>query len=161
MMLRVFGYVCLTVICSAILGTAGVLGWFLADRELPSEVLSSEVLTPRVRPGDRLIIRQRVNYKRDCSAHVDRALYDQSATASELPSEQADVRREFLRDIDYDHPPLGLGKKTIVFDEEVPLTFKPGPAEYRAVPSYACNFVHRFYWPITRPVTILRFEVVE
>ncbi len=159
MIVRIVGYSALTIISSAILGTGGVLAWFLADRELPSVVLSSEVLTPRVKPGDRVIFRQRIDYKRDCGVHVDRYLYDRSARA--LPPEQADIRREPLRDIDYDHPPLGLGKKTIIFDEEVPITFKPGPAEYRAVPSYWCNVIHKFYWPITRPVTILRFEVVE
>ena len=158
MTLRVLGYVCLSLVCGSILSVAGILAWFAADRAVPVTVMSSEVLTPRVRPGDKLIIRQRLNYLRDCSVHVDRALYDR--VSEENPPDQNDVRREWLRDVDYDHPPLGLGKRTITFEEDVPMSFTPGPAEYRAVPSYACNSLHKYYWPITRPVTILRFEVI-
>ncbi|AYO83642.1 hypothetical protein [Methylobacterium brachiatum] len=148
MSLRILGFGCLGVICSAILTTAGVLAWFAADRALPTEVLSSEVLTPRVRPGDKLVIRQRVRYMRNCAAHVDRALYD------------AHTHREFLRDVDYDQPPLGLGTKTITFEEDVPANFKGGVGEYRALPSYSCNPLQKYYWPITRPETLLRFEIV-
>lgn len=148
MTLRVLGYACPTLICGAILSTAGLLAWFAADRAVPVQLLSSEVLTPRVRPGDKLVIRQRVRYLRDCSAHVDRALYD------------SHTMREFLWDVDYDHPPLGIGTKTITFEEDVPATFGGGTAEYRALPSYACNPLQKFYWPITRPETLLRFEVV-
>ena len=158
MSLRILGFGCLSLICSAILAAAGTLAWFAADRAVPVEVMSSEVLTPRVRPGDKLIIRQRIKYIRDCAVHVDRALYDRGNSLQ--PLDQTDVRREWLRDIDYDHPPLGLGKRTITFEEDVPANFTAGPAEYRALPSYFCNPLQRYYWPITRPETILRFEII-
>jgi hypothetical protein len=148
MSLRILGFGCLGLICSAILSVAGVLAWFAADRAIPVEVLSSQVLTPRVRPGDKLVIRQRVRYVRNCAAHVDRALYD------------GHTHREFLRDVDYDQPPLGLGTKTITFEEDVPTNFKGGVGEYRALPSYSCNPLQKYYWPITRPETLLRFEIV-
>ena len=148
MTLRVFGYFTLTLICGTILTVAGTFAWFAGDRAIPVEVLSSQVLTPRVRPGDKLVIRQRVRYLRNCAAHVDRALYD------------AHTHREFLRDVDYDQPPLGLGTKTITFEEDVPANFKGGTGEYRALPSYSCNPLQKYYWPITRPETLLRFEIV-
>lgn len=148
MTLRLFGHVCLTIICAAIVATAGTLAWFAADRTMPVHVLSSEVLTPRVRPGEKLVIRQRVQYVRDCSAHIDRALYD------------GETHREFLRDVDYDHPPLGIGTRIITFEEDVPGNFMPGSGEYRALPSYACNPLQKFYWPITRAETILTFTIV-
>ncbi|WP_449411120.1 hypothetical protein [Methylobacterium komagatae] len=115
---------------------------------MPTEVLSSQVLTPRVRPGDKLLIRQRIRYNRDCATHVDRALYD------------SHTNRRFLDDVDYRHPPLGLGVKTITFEETVPDNFGNGPAEYRALPSYWCNVLQQYYWPITRPETILKFGIV-
>ncbi|TXN79290.1 hypothetical protein [Methylobacterium sp. WL8] len=158
MTLRLFGYFTLTLVCGTILTVAGVFAWFAGDRAVPVVVMSSEVLTPRVRPGDKLLIRQRVRFLRDCAVHVDRALYDHAADGRTM--EQSDTRREFLKDVDYDHPQLGLGVRTITFEEEVPLNFRPGPAEYRALPSYSCNPLQKFYWPITRPETIIRFEVV-
>ena len=158
MTLRLFGYFTLTLICGAILSTAGTLACFAADRAVPVELLSSEVLTPRVRPGDKIIIRQRLRYLRDCAVHADRALYDRAAGGEAFV--RTATHREWLRDIDYDHPPLGLGIRTITFEEEVPSNFVPGPAEYRALPSYFCHPLQRYYWPITRPETILKFEVV-
>lgn len=149
MMLRILGYICLSLVSASILSTAGCMAWFAADRAVPVEVLSSEVLTPRVRPGDKLVIRQRVRYSRNCSAHVDRALYD------------SHTHREFLRDIDYEYPPLGLGTRTITFEEEVPANFGPGPGEYRALPAYHCNPLQKYYWPITRPETVLRFDIAD
>lgn len=149
MMVRVLGLTCLGLVSASILGAAGTLAWFAADRSVPVEVLSSEVLTPRVRPGDKLVIRQRLRYIRNCSAHVDRVLYD------------SHTRREFLRDVDYEYPPLGLGTRTVTFEEDVPTNFGPGPAEYRALPAYHCNPLQKYYWPITRPETVLRFEVAD
>ena len=148
MSLRILGLICLSLVSGAIIFGAGTLAWFAADRALPTEVLSSQVLTPRVRPGDKLLIRQRIKYTRDCAAHVDRSLYD------------SHTNRKFLDDVDYMHPPLGLGIKTVTFEETVPENFGDGQAEYRALPSYSCNPLQRFYWPISRPETILKFEVI-
>ncbi|WP_345819949.1 hypothetical protein ABC766_27345 [Methylobacterium fujisawaense] len=149
MMVRVLGLTCLSLVSASILSAAGMLAWFAADRAIPVEVLSSEVLTPRVRPGDKLVVRQRVRYLRNCSAHVDRLLLD------------SHTHREFLRDIDYEYPPLGLGIRTITFEEEVPANFGPGLGEYRAAPSYACNPLQKYYWPISRPETVLGFQIAD
>lgn len=148
MTLRILGGVCLALICAAIMLLAGTLAWFAADREVPTVVLSSEILTPRVRPGDKLVIRQRLKYVRACAAHVDRVLYDDH------------THREFLRDVDYEYPPLGLGTRTVTFEEDVPLNFQTGFGEYRASPSYNCNPLQKYYWPITRPETVMKFEIV-
>lgn len=149
MMVRIIGLTCLSLVSASILFTAGLLAWFAADRAIPVEVLSSEVLTPRVRPGDKLVIRQRVRYLRNCSAHVDRLLND------------SHTHREFLRDIDYEYPPLGLGTRTITFEEDVPANFGPGLGEYRAAPSYACNPLQKYYWPISRAETVLQFDIAQ
>lgn len=146
--LRIFGYVCLTIISGAILSAAGVLAWFIADRKVPVELVRSEVLTPSVSPGGKLVIRQTLRYLRDCKAHIDRALYDDH------------THRVFLPDIDYERPPQGLGEFTVTFEIDVPDWFEAGDGEYRAAPLYACNPVQRHYWPITRDETVIRFKIV-
>lgn len=147
MSLRFFGYFCLTVICTAILGTASLLAYYAADRQVPVDVLETEVLTPVVKPGGKLIVRQVVRYGRECRGHVDRALYD-SAT-----------HRKWLADVDYERPPRGLGDHTITFVEDVPSYFEAGPASYRATPVYSCNLVHQYFWPLTRGDTVIRFTI--
>lgn len=146
MTLRLFGYACLAVITGAIVATALVLAFFISDRKLPVEV-QTEVLTPVVRPGGRLILRQRINYLRDCAAHVDRAVYDDH------------THRAILSDIDYERPLRGLGAFTVTFAVDIPADFDPGDAQYRANPVYFCNFVHRYYWPITRDDTVVKFRI--
>ncbi|WP_246747985.1 hypothetical protein [Methylobacterium sp. SD274] len=145
--LRIFGYVCLGLICTAIIIPAGLLCYWLSDRHIPVDVTNTEVLTPVARPGGKLIIRQTIRYTRDCRGHVDRVLYD------------AHTHRKWLADVDYERPPRGLGEHVITFVEDVPSYFKAGDASYRAVPVYACNLVHHYLWPLTRDETVIRFNV--
>jgi hypothetical protein len=147
MSLRIFGYACLMVICAAILGAASLLAYYAADRQVPVDVLESEVLTPIVRPGGKLIIRQKLRYTRECRGHIDRALYD------------SQTHRKWLSDVDYERPPRGLGEFTVTFVEDVPSYFDPGEASYRATPVYACNLLHQYVWPLVRNDTVLRFKV--
>ena len=147
MIFRWIGYAVLCIISAAILAVAGLLAFFMTDREIPVVVLSTEVLTPTVKPGDKLVIRQRVRYTRDCGGHVDRALYD--AVSS----------RQYLTDVDYERPPRGLGDFWLKFEETVPASFAAGEAQYRATPSYHCNPLQKYYWPITREDTVLKFKI--
>jgi len=147
MAVRLFGYACLGIISGAILATAGVLAWFIADRGLPVEVKETTVLTPVVRPGGKLVIRQRLDYLRNCSAYVDRALFD------------AHTHRVILPAVRYERPPQGLGERTITFTVTVPEEFGPGVGEYHAAPEYHCNPVQRHYWPITRAQNVVRFRI--
>ena len=149
MNLRLFGFFTLTLVCLAILSGAGAIAYWTLDREVPVEVQQIEVLTPEVKPGGSLLIRQRLDYIRECPAHVDRGVYD-SAT-----------HREFLPDIDYERTPQGLGIHTVTFEVNVPKFFVPGPATYRARPVYTCNILQRAYWPITRPETVVGFRIVQ
>lgn len=149
MSLRILGYLCLSVITGAILATGGLLAWFIADRRPPVELVRSELVTPVVKPGDKLVIRNTVRYLRDCKGHIDRALYDSR------------THRAFLPDVDYERPLQGLGEFTYTTELDVPSYFESGPAHFRAVPSYYCNFVHTYYWPIERPEVIMRFEVAS
>ncbi|QDI79217.1 hypothetical protein E8E01_01635 [Methylorubrum populi] len=146
--LRLFGYACLTIITSAILAIAGVLAWFIADRALPVKVPETIVLTPIVKPGGRLCIRQKVEYLRDCRGNVDRALFD------------AHTHRVILSPVKYERPPQGLGLRIITTCFVVPDEFEPGDGEYHAAPEYACNPLQRHYWPITRAQNVVRFQIV-
>lgn len=148
MNLRLFGYACLAVIASAILFCAIVLAWMVSDRKIPVVVHETRVLTPRLRPGEFLLIRQQVEYLRNCRAHVDRVVYDDH------------THRDFPPDIDYERPPQGIGRHTITFRIRIPEDFVQGRGYYRATPVYACNFVQRYYWPITREDTVVSFEII-
>jgi hypothetical protein len=64
-------------------------------------------------------------------------------------------------DIDYERPPQGLGTHVITFRVWIPDNFVPGPAIYRATPQYACNPLQRYYRPITRPDTVIEFDIVD
>lgn len=144
-----FGYGSLAIISGAIISTAGTIAWWAGDRRLPVAVISTEVLTPSVKPGGRLSIRQKIDYVRDCAAHVDRSVYDDH------------THREFLPDIDYERPPTGLGVRTYTFEIDIPEFFQPGVGTYRAAPVYSCNPLQKFYWPITRPETVIPFTITE
>ncbi|GJD59841.1 hypothetical protein [Methylobacterium dankookense] len=148
MSLRLFGYACLAIIAGAIVSTALLIAWWAADRALPVRVHYSWLATENVTPGSYLHIRQEVEYVRDCRAHVDRVVYD------------SHTHRYFPEDIDYERPPQGLGTHVITFKIWVPEDFQPGPAFYRATPLYACNMLQRYYWPITRPDTVIEFDIV-
>lgn len=147
MSLRIFGYACLGVICSTILGSALIACYWLADRRIPVDVLRTEILTPTVKPGGKLIVRQTIRYARECRGHVDRVLYDSR------------THRKWLADIDYERPPRGLGEHVVTFVEDIPSYFEAGDASYRAVPVYSCNLVQQYLWPLTRDETVIRFKV--
>lgn len=144
-----FGYGCLAVISSAIIGTAGTIAWWAGDRRLPVNILTTEVITPEVKPGGRLTVRQKIEYVRDCPAHVDRTVYDDA------------THREFLPDIDYERPPTGLGIRTVTFEIDIPPFFVPGMGTYRAQPNYWCNPLQKFWWPISRPETVIPFTIMR
>lgn len=146
-MIRYIGYVCLALISSAILSVTGLLAWFIADREVPVQVLATEVLTPVVRPGGRLAIKQTLQVTRACRGHYDRVLYDSTN------------HRQFLPDVDYESPPRGLGTFEVVTEETVPDFFMPGEAQYRALPLFSCNPLQAWYWPIMRGETVIRFRI--
>lgn len=148
MSLRLFGYACLAIIAGSIVSAALLIAWWASDRALPVRVHYSWLATENVTPGSYLHIRQEVEYVRDCRAHVDRVVYD------------SHTHRYFPEDIDYERPPQGLGTHVITFKIWVPEDFQPGPAFYRATPLYSCNLLQRYYWPITRPDTVIEFDIV-
>ncbi|KQO89154.1 hypothetical protein ASF36_23605 [Methylobacterium sp. Leaf90] len=145
--LRLFGYTCLGIISAAILATAGTLAWFIADCGVPVVVLETTVLTPTVKPGGRLCIRQKVNYLRDCHGNVDRAVCD------------AHTHRVILPPVKYERPPQGLGPRVITTCFTLPDEFEPGEGQYHAAPEYACNPLQRHYWPITRAQNVVKFQI--
>lgn len=147
-MVRFFAYTCLGIISGFFILVTLTLAWFIADRKMPVELIGQEVLTPEVRPGGKLVIRQHVRYVRNCHALVDRALFDSFTHRSILPA------------VVYERPPQGLGDRTITFIINVPEEFEPGPGEYRTTPAYSCNPLQRYYWPITRESNVVPFTIV-
>ncbi|MCG5249657.1 hypothetical protein [Methylorubrum extorquens] len=57
-----------------------------AIRGLPVDVKETTVLTPILRSGGKLVIRQCLDYLRNCSAYVDRALFDSYTHRVILPT---------------------------------------------------------------------------
>lgn len=149
MMLRLIGFACLTIISSAILFVAGLLAYFLLDREPPVEIIRAEVLTPVVKPGGKLVVRTSIRITRECAAHVDRVVLD------------SHTHRQWLPEINYERPPQGLGEFVNTTEIDVPDNFESGKATYRAIPNYYCNWLHRYYWPIATDGVIHQFEVAS
>jgi hypothetical protein len=149
MILRVLGTACIGLIGAACLGIAGLLAYWLSDREVPVETVQARVLTPIVEPGGKVQIEQTIRYTRECSAHIDRVLFDNHN------------HRKFLPGVDYERPPQGLGEFRIISVEDVPSYFDEGEANFRTIPIYHCNLVHRYFWPIAGPGTFLSFQVKQ
>lgn len=139
----------LVMLLAAMVSGTFVVAIWITDRITPVTVQKTTLATPVVKPGGYIVIDQNIDYERDCAGHIDRWLYD---------SGQFKNRRQ-LEDIDYSTPPDGLGNKTLKTRERVPEDFVDGPAYYVASPRYFCNWVHRMFWPIARPSTIVEFQV--
>ncbi len=126
---------------------AGLFGTFLADRDPPISIISAEVLTPMVRPGDPFTMRFKVVRHRSCAIHADRVLRDSAGG------------REILEDFDLKTDPGPIGNDSFLVHVTVPAAFKPGPAHYITAAEFACNVVHKL-WPIRAPVREFTFEIV-
>lgn len=147
MALRTMWYSILLVVCVVIIGATGLVAFWVTDRALPVEVLDTEVVTPEVEPGGKLVIRQTVKYLRDCGAHADRTLWDDH------------TNRQWLMDIDYEKPPDGLGERPITFKVDVPFHFRPGKGRYQSAPIFWCNPIQKYFWPIDREPTVVWFRI--
>jgi hypothetical protein len=128
---------------------AGYLGYIISDRTTPVEFLEYRVLTPQVQPGGDLRIRYRIVRKSFCATHVDRFIFD------------AEGVRISLESLDLAAGGGELGSDAYISAVQVPRNIAQGPARYRAIVTYTCNWIqHVFGVPVKAVTQDVEFEVV-
>lgn len=125
---------------------AGTLGMWAAERDIPAQLISADVLENPVQPGGVLRIRYHVLRTRECSLRIDRVLYD------------AQRAREVLEDRANLSTTAPVGADTYIVLVKIPVTFSEGPASYQTVSRYECNPLHRI-WPIISIRPEIRFDI--
>jgi hypothetical protein len=125
---------------------AGTLGVWTIDRQPPTVVLRTEVLSKPIRPGEDLRIKYTVHRFRSCETTIDRTLFD------------ADFVRVVLDEIAFASAPGPLGESSYVAPVPIPRNFARGLGQYRVVSRYICNPLHRL-WPIVFENQPVYFEV--
>lgn len=68
--------------------------------------------------------------------------------------------RYLLLDRDFVASPGPTGDETFVVPTVVPADIALGTAHYHTVTLYACNFVHRYLWPLPAEESDVTFEVI-
>lgn len=125
---------------------ATVAGVMVADRAVPTTVLSSTVLTPEVAQGGLLRIDYQVYRLRTCRVLIERVIFD------------GEGNRVILPDVDFESAgPVGVDH--YVSPTVVPLAAAVGKAKYRVTLSYYCNVIHRLFWPIVDVRPDLEFYI--
>ena len=145
MILRSVTYTLVLAVFLPLAFLSAILGTWAGDRTPPTRLLSTELLTPAVRPGSTLQVKYVVQRDRACETRVDRALFD------------VDGRRKPLEDIDGAAP---LGPTTYIATADIPTYFSPGTARYVTSSVYQCNPLHRLF-PIVASTREIEFEVVR
>jgi hypothetical protein len=121
-----------TLISCGIVG--GWLGWLASERDVPVKYQASEVLNSP-RPGETLRIRHQVWRDKSCATTVYRLVFDK------------DNDRFIVPDLEFSRGVLPLGADTFVVPVPISPQADPGPAVYRVMREYRCNFLHNI-WPI-------------
>lgn len=141
-MARVLG-----VISIVVLGVfAGWLGVLTGDRDVPTTVYRTEVLALRPWPGGEVQIRYFVKRHQSCATYVQRTLFDSQQLRIPLPS------REFAAS------PGPVGEDSYLVSVPIPEGVALGPANYRVITTYVCNFIHNL-WPIVVVAKDVGFEI--
>lgn len=131
---------------------AGMVGYWYQANDPPTKILREEVINHAVNPGTTLFLEIVTDRSRnDCKIHVERMIFDGQNTRMALPDE------------DWEAQPGELGVSR-PFREPVfiPHDAAPGNAVYRAIRSYWCNPIQRFF---DRPLIVRTddhaFRIVE
>lgn len=113
----------------------GTLGFLVNDREMPVTVYEMGMLNDVVPAGEVGRARYRFRRSRSCETHVYRSLYDSAA------------QRFIISDLHFPAGilPIGEDKATVPFQVSPAAT--KGPATYRTLNCYVCNFT-QILWPI-------------
>lgn len=124
----------------------GWLGYSATDRALPTVILEMHAEREVVAPGDQQRFRYKAYRLRTCYVHVDRFIFD------------AEGVRHVLMPLDFAPGILPVGEDSYSVPANVPLTAAEGPAMYRTVQTYECNFMHRI-WPMVDGPRDIRFTI--
>ncbi len=112
----------------------GMLGLWVADRDVPVVGIQSTVLNNDVAPGQIIRVRSTAYRIRTCRTLIERYIIDSATT------------RFMFADIDYINPGPP-GPVDVVIELPLPQRVNVGIATIKTNASWECNPVHRF-WPI-------------
>lgn len=125
--------------------TAGIIGYWVIDRDPPAKVILGEVLTPSVGPGDWLRVRYHVRRKDRCRVNIEQIMVDK------------DGMRARLEDVNYAVDPVD---EWVGLAAQVPSYFVGGEARYHVIRAYYCNPLQRMLdWPIPTIGPMVSFTV--
>lgn len=98
------------------------------DRSMPVRSRIDNVLTPEVPPGGRLLLSTSVIREDRCPSEVAEFLFDRNGVRWLLETQR------------YPSPPGNLGHETFITPVHIPKDFPEGPATFRRIVSFVCNF---------------------
>lgn len=122
----------ITLVSCGIVG--GWLGWMASDRSLPVKYYTTDIVNSPA-PGETLRVRHSIWRDRSCDTVVFRLIFDQNE------------RRYIVPELEFAAGVLPLGSDTFVAPVPISPEAAPGPAKYRAVRRYRCNWLH-WIWPV-------------
>lgn len=122
------------------------LAVMVADRESPTTILGTEVISIEPWPGGEVHVRYHIRRFRSCGTRIERVLYDASNLRIPL------APREFAAS------PGPIGDDMYSVSVMLPKSMTPGRAIYRITSVYTCNIFHHL-WPITVVSPDVTFEV--
>jgi hypothetical protein len=126
------------------------LGVAIVDREPPgiNTVIQSIPPIALLHPGGSLQVKLTIDYVRgDCSAVVNRNLVDANGINYQLPS--------------FSRKPFNVGHQIFITATYLPEAMALGEAHYQVHAEYACNWIHRVFWPIKAEPWDIAFTVTE
>lgn len=128
----------------------GAIGWLMSqafDREPPVDILSTEMLTETVRPGDPIRVRYHLIRHRVCRTESSWVILDGISEYRRFGPVVAEAVGR-------------VGDDTFVKGWTLPLGAAPGAGRLRTITTWRCegNFLHAFY-PIVRVGPDLHFRI--
>lgn len=118
---------------------AGLLGYWVSDRDPPASLVDVEIITPVVHENGVVKVIYKLDRSRYCRVRVEQVLYDSENIR--FPASDLDFA------IDPGRQKLGVDK--IGMAVQLPSWFAKGPAIHRAVRAYYCNPLQKFLdWPV-------------
>jgi hypothetical protein len=122
----------ITLISCGIVG--GWVGWMASERDVPVKYQSTATINSP-KPGELLRIRHVVSRDKSCQTTVYRLIFDR------------DGDRFIVPDLEFAGGVLPLGADTFTVPVPISPEADPGPATYRVLRKYRCNWLH-WIWPI-------------
>ncbi|MGX1096496.1 hypothetical protein [Amorphus sp. MBR-141] len=126
-------------------GSAGILGFWIADREPPVRFYSGAPGRAIIGGGATLEIAYDVRVERLCASTMVSVLTDSSG--ARFPLQQLSTP-----------PPSHPSDATVIYKVLVPRRMAKGPAEHHGIAEFVCNPIHRI-WPLTVKLPEIDFAV--